>query len=109
MTLLCSYLFYNVDHSYIWGNFMRKKSLLGNLSKEQIQKAKACNNSKELLELAKAEGVELTKEQLAAIKGGNCSDFFESPECCPECGSKNIEYYWGGNLRCKDCGCVFPE
>ena len=106
---MCAYLIYNIEHSYIWGNFMRKKSLLGNLSKEQIQKAKACNNSKELLELAKAEGVELTKEQLAAIKGGNCSDFFESPECCPECGSKNIEYYWGGNLRCKDCGRVFPE
>lgn len=89
---------------------MRKKLLLANLSKEQIEKAKRCNNSKELLELAKAEGVELTKEQLDAIKqGGVCSDFFESPECCPECGSKNIEYYWGGNLRCKDCGNVFPE
>ena len=32
------------------------------LTKEQIQKAMACESVEELMELAKAEGVELTKE-----------------------------------------------
>ena len=33
------------------------------LTKEQIQKAMACKTVEELMELAKAEGVELTKEE----------------------------------------------
>ncbi len=33
------------------------------LTKEQIQKAMACETVEELMELAKAEGVELTKEE----------------------------------------------
>ena len=89
---------------------MSKKDLLKGLSRDQIANAKACKNSEELLDLAKREGVNLTKEQLKAInEGGNCNEVFHSPDCCPDCGSKNVEYYWGGNLRCKDCGCVFPE
>lgn len=51
-----------------------KKELLKGLSEEQIAKVKVCKSSDELLELAKAEGVELTSEQLAAISGGGwCS------------------------------------
>ena len=49
-----------------------KKELLKGLSEEQIAKIKECKNSEELLALAKAEGVELTNEQLEAISGGNC-------------------------------------
>ena len=36
------------------------------LTKEQIQKAMACETVEELMELAKAEGVELTKEEANA-------------------------------------------
>ena len=51
-----------------------KKELLKGLTKEQIAKVKACKNQEELLKLAKAEGVELTDEQLTAISGGGaCS------------------------------------
>ena len=36
------------------------------LTKEQIQKAMACESVEELMELAKAEGMELTKEEAEA-------------------------------------------
>ena len=45
------------------------------LTPEQMEKARACKSSDELVELAKAEGIELTDEQLDAIAGGtwyNC-------------------------------------
>ena len=40
-----------------------KEELLKGLTKEQAEKASRCKNQKELLELAKAEGIELTDEQ----------------------------------------------
>ena len=49
------------------------KELFKGLSEEQIAKVRECKNSEELLALAKAEGVELTDEQLAAVNGGVCS------------------------------------
>ena len=36
------------------------------LTKEQIQKAMACESVEELIELAKSEGIELTKEEAEA-------------------------------------------
>ena len=51
-----------------------KQELLKGLSEEQIAKIKACRNQEEILELAKAEGVELTDEQLKAISGGCGTD-----------------------------------
>ena len=36
------------------------------LTKEQIQKAMACETAEELMALAKAEGIELTKEEAEA-------------------------------------------
>ena len=50
-----------------------KKELLKGLTKEQIEKVKACDNTKDLLQLAKDEGVELAQEQLEAVSGGACS------------------------------------
>jgi hypothetical protein len=47
-----------------------KKELLKGLTEEQIAKIKTCKTVDELLALAKAEGVELTNEQLAAVSGG---------------------------------------
>ena len=49
-----------------------KNELLKGLTAEQIAKVKSCNNAGELLQLAKAEAIELTDEQLSAISGGGC-------------------------------------
>ncbi len=51
-----------------------KKELLKGLTDEQIAKAKACGDVRDLMQLAKDEGVELSEEQLNAISGGACSD-----------------------------------
>jgi hypothetical protein len=37
---------------------------------EQMEKARACKDASELIELANAEGVELTDEQIESISGG---------------------------------------
>lgn len=50
-----------------------RAGLFKGLTKDQIAKAKACDNASDLLQLAKDEGVELNDEQLAAISGGVCS------------------------------------
>ena len=85
------------------------KELLKGLTKEQIAKAKACKNHEELLALAKAEGIELTDEQLTAISGGGaCSvvsdigDYF-NPFDCPKCGSNDVQKD-GNKYTCKKCG-----
>lgn len=45
------------------------------LTPEQMEKARACKDADDLVNLAKSEGIELTDEQLDAIAGGawyNC-------------------------------------
>ena len=72
-----------------------KQDLLKGLTEEQIAKIKECKNHEELLALAKAEGIELTDEQLATISGGGaCSVISDigdkiNPTDCPKCG-----YVW---------------
>lgn len=81
------------------------KQLLKGLSKEQIAKVSACNSVEELLNLAKAEGVELTDEQLEAVNGGGCSSF---DIICPNCGYSGqhniIEGAGYKKLFCGSCG-----
>lgn len=83
-----------------------KKELFKGLSDEQIAKAKACKNSDELLALAKAEGFELTDEQIEAVSGGGCFSSFK----CPNCGSKDYKklavYQVSGcsTYKCNKCG-----
>ena len=86
------------------------KELLAGLTEEQIAKVKACRNNEELLALAKAEGIQLTDEQLNAVSGGGliCS----TPTfTCPKCGSTSIYKEHRGNdvhmhtvFICKKCG-----
>lgn len=83
-----------------------KKELLKGLTKEQIEKVKACKNHDELLNLAKKEGIELSKEQLEAVNGGGCFSSFK----CPNCGSKDYKklarYDVSGcsTYKCNTCG-----
>jgi hypothetical protein len=63
-----------------------REELLKGLTEEQIEKLKECKNQEEVLKLAKEEGIELTDDQLEAVSGG-CSGV----ECCPKCGSKNLQ------------------
>ena len=83
-----------------------REELLKGLSEEQIAKVKECKNSKELLELAKAEGIELTSEQIEAVSGGGCFSSFK----CPNCGSKDYKklaiYQVSGcsTYHCNQCG-----
>ena len=70
-----------------------REELLKGLSEDQIKKVKACRDHKDLLALAKDEGVELTNEQLEVVSGGGiCST--PSPSSlpvCPQCKSnKNV-------------------
>ena len=51
------------------------------LTEEQKAKAKACKSPEELLELAKAEGIDLTDEQLESVSGG--WDGCENKVCDP--------------------------
>ena len=67
-----------------------RKELLEGLTAEQIKKIDKCKDPKEILELAKKEGVTLTDEQLEAVSGGcGVSDSFK----CPKCGAKTKDYY----------------
>lgn len=44
------------------------------LTPEQMDKARDCKNSDELVKLAESEGIELTDDQLDAIAGGTWYD-----------------------------------
>ena len=90
------------------------KELLKGLSEEQIAKVKECKNQEELLALAKAEGIELTDEQLATISGGGAcsvvSDIGDkiNPFDCPKCGA-NRPIKDGKKLTCEKCGYTWTD
>ena len=92
-----------------------REDLLKGLTSEQISKVKACNNSEELLALAKAEGIELTDEQLNAISGGGAcsviSDFVDkiNPFDCPFCGYNGKFDKDGNEITCPKCGKTWRE
>lgn len=56
---------------------------INDLTPEQMEKAKACKTPEELISLAKAEGVELSDEQLEAMSGG--SDWYCASVCPSNC------------------------
>ena len=95
---------------------MKKEELLKGLSKEQIEKARACHDSEELLALAKEEGVELNDEQLAAVAGGNCTPAPSKTVVCPQCNSTQVKWRYddymdhsngGFHCVCGECGYSF--
>ena len=81
-----------------------KQELLEGLSEEQIAKVKACNSAEEILALAKAEGLELTEEQLEAASGGTCLHLDAEPkDKCPVCGSTDVKLIAHQYLVCSQC------
>ena len=90
---------------------MTKKELFGNLTQEQLNKARACKNQEDLLALAQQEGVELTDEQLEAVSGGCGNERQLGP--CPQCESMNFDSEFdsempksrcGYRCKCRECG-----
>ena len=99
-------LFYDITKKK--GVIFMREELLKGLTKEQIEKLKACKNNEEILKAAKEEGIELTDEQLEAVSGGNCI----MGERCPRCNSDQVLIYkwdkWDngefkGNWQSKEC------
>jgi hypothetical protein len=82
------------------------KELFNGLTQEQMEKAAACKNNSELLALAKAEGIELSDEQLQAVAGGGCT-IISIPKC-PYCGSVWI-LQDGGKWKCLSCDKKFRK
>ena len=88
------------------GDFDNNKELLKGLTPEQLEKVKHCQTQEELLKLAKAEGIELTSEQIEAVSGGGCLSTMK----CPNCGSKDYKklptYQISGcsTYKCNECG-----
>ena len=83
-----------------------KEELLKGLTEEQIAKVKACKSQEELLKLAKAEGVELTSEQIEAVSGGGCLSSMKCPNCGSTDFSKLSNYQISGcsTYHCNNCG-----
>lgn len=69
------------------------------LTPEQVEKANACKTPEDILALAKAEGYEISDEELEQIAGGS---FWDRPKNCPKCGSVNI-YHYENHYYCHDC------
>ena len=87
---------------------MNKRKLLEGLTDEQVAKVKATKSHEELYALAKAEGIELTNEQLEVIRGGGiCSAGYEVT--CPECDSLDVEDLGGGKYKCRLCKKEFKD
>ena len=88
-----------------------RKELLKGLTEVQVKKVQECKNADEILALAKAEGIQLTDEQLSVISGGAC---LLNSEKCAQCGGKpgaggydkkkKMHYNW-----CRSCGYQWYE
>ena len=85
-----------------------KEELFKGLSEEQMAKLKNCNNVKELLALAKQEGVELTDDQLEAVNGGcgTTTGYWGCPYCGYRWGAMSLGY---GRAKCFGCGGEFND
>lgn len=73
------------------------------LTDEQRARVEACSSPEELLALAKAEGYELTDEELEMVSGG-----WGDTLTCPQCGSENLSYDSFLSMHvCHSCGFEF--
>ena len=104
---MVNYREYQMNKKNQEGVIIMREELLKGLTEEQIKKVKECKSSEEILDLAKAEGVQLSEEQLEAVSGGGCSHSVK----CTGCGSKNVKEIsktvkgmpMGKMYKCRDC------
>ena len=76
-----------------------------NLTPEQIEKAKPCKTTEELVALAKSEGVELSDEQLEAVSGGSWSGVHK--ECRSlTCEGLDCAVFTCTSIRCNGLDCA---
>ena len=92
------------------------EELLKGLRQEQIEKARKCKSTEELIILAKEEGVSLTDEQLAAVNGGCGHKEDKTSRTCPQCGAmitgEYVETTPGDgkyHFICTSCGYEWDE
>ena len=69
------------------------------LSPEFQEKARACSNIDELLNLAEENNIPLPDEAVEAVAGGKS----KTSEECPKCGSKNIYKINSTRAYCGHC------
>ena len=83
---------------------------LKDLTPEQMEKLKACKTGEEVLALAKAEGKELTDEQLEQVSGGEWNDFmYEEKATCLQCGKTSLRNAArDAPTHCPNCGAEYP-
>ncbi len=96
-----------LQYNHEKGIIFMKEELLKGLTEEQIAKIKGIDNARDLLQLAKDEGVELSDEQLAAVSGGYCNS-----DACPDCGCTQTNWFDNGYTRkyyCAKCGKLLRE
>lgn len=82
---------------------------LEGLTPEQIEKTRACKTPKELLDLAREEGIELTDEQLEQVSGGSNWDVLDTLKKgrCPRCDGNEFlltEVNGRSVCKCQICG-----
>ena len=74
------------------------------------QKSKVAGKTpEEILDIAKAEGVKLSKEDLDAVAGGGTWDLDDttSYDQCAKCGSTDVSYCGKNRYICNKCGEVW--
>ena len=76
------------------------------LMPELREKIRACGTPEEVLALAKAEGVELTDEQLDQVAGGQ-GWFNQYYVTCSKCGCTIYDYEYDVPNTCPNCGSVY--
>ena len=79
---------------------------IDNITPGFAEKARACETSDELLELAKQEGIELTDEQIESISGGGIWSDDEptnTPPVCPFCRQSGTLEFRPDEVWCRNC------
>jgi hypothetical protein len=90
-----------------------REDLLKGLTEEQINKVKECKSPEDILTIAKAEGIELSDEQLEFVSGGYCKETNKYE--CPRCQSRNcyiLRYRERDkiiHLKCLDCENIWMQ
>lgn len=79
------------------------------LSTELSEKVQACDDPRQLLDLAKSEGVELPDSALEDVAGGIWDSNWGKTPICPDCGAELVYFIDEGTYTCYICDKNFPS